>query len=144
VLLFFILLLHQKKKIKMGQKRKERPSVDALLETISRMLVPEYILEHFDIYGAKETKTNWVIDLYEKEGKIPKEMENHTDVVFDGYCNPIEILSHSFVCKPIYLKIYRRRYKRSGKDEHYSNTYDLSLKGVKMVPELGLFLKSED
>ncbi|MDD4210622.1 MAG: hypothetical protein PHI52_09840 [Bacteroidales bacterium] len=31
-------------------------------------------------------------------------MEKHTDVVFDGYCNPIEIVSYSFVCKPIYLK----------------------------------------
>ncbi|MDD3281850.1 MAG: hypothetical protein PHC83_09830 [Bacteroidales bacterium] len=46
----------------MGQKRKERPSVVALLETISRMLVPEYIVGYFDIYEAKESKTSWVID----------------------------------------------------------------------------------
>jgi len=85
----------------MGQKRKERPSVDALLETISRMLVPEYIVGYFDIYEAKESKTSWVVDLYEKEGKILKELEKHTDVVFDGYCNPIEIVSYSFVCNLI-------------------------------------------
>jgi hypothetical protein len=48
---------------------------------------------------------------------------------------PIEMLSHSFVCKPIYLRLYRRRYKRSNRDEHFSNDYDLTLKGVKMVPE---------
>jgi hypothetical protein len=128
----------------MGRKRKERPSVNALFETVSRMLVPAYILENFDIYGAEESATSWIIELYEREGKIPKELEGYADVVFDGYCNPIETLSHSFVCKPIYLKIYRRRYKRAGKDEHYSNVYDLTLKGVKMVPELGLFLKNED
>jgi hypothetical protein len=74
----------------MGRKRKERPSVDALFESISRMLVPEYILENFDIYGAEESTTNWIIDLYEREGNIPKELENYSDVVFDGYCNPIE------------------------------------------------------
>jgi hypothetical protein len=68
------------------------------------MLVPEYIVGYFDIYEAKESKTSWFIDLYEKEGQIPKELEKHTDVVFDGYCNPIEIVSYSFVCKPIYLK----------------------------------------
>lgn len=125
----------------MGQKRKTRPSTDELFETVSRMLVPEYILEHFDIYGANEYPSCWVIELREKEGLIPSELKNCHAVVFDGYCNPIETLSHSFVCKPVYLKVYRRGYKRAGEDTHYSNSYDLTLKGVKMVPELGLFLK---
>jgi len=71
-------------------------------------------------------------------------LQKFDDVVFDGYTNPIEMLSHSFVCKSIYLRLYRRRYKRAGTDNHYSNEYDLSLKGVKMVPELGFFLKDED
>jgi len=128
----------------MGQRRKSRPDADNLLSTVSRMLVPEHILEHFEIYGATESPSSWVIELREKEGFIPNDLHGFDDVVFDGYCNPIEVLSHSFVCKPVYLKTYRRRYKRSGSDTHYSNTYDLSLKGVKMVPELGLFLKTED
>jgi len=125
----------------MGQKRKIRPSTDTLFETVSRMLVPDYILENFDIYGANEFPTCWVIELREKEGLMPLELKDCLEVVFDGYCNPIETLSHSFVCKPIYLKVFRRRYKRAGDNKHYSNTYDLTLKGVKMVPELGLFLK---
>ena len=125
----------------MGQKRKIRPSTDTLLETVSRMLVPSYILDNFEIYGAKEYPTCWTIELREKETRIPDELKGCTEVVFDGYCNPIETLSHSFVCKPVYLKVYRRRYKRAGDDTHYSNSYDLTLKGVKMVPGLGLFLK---
>lgn len=125
----------------MGQKKKQRPSTDSLFESVSRMLVPEYILVDFDIFGANEYPTCWTIELREKESRIPPELKDCLDIVFDGYCNPIETLSHSFVCKPIYLKVYRRRYKRSGEDIHYSNSYDLTLKGVKMVPELGLFLK---
>ncbi|MDO9152532.1 MAG: hypothetical protein Q7U47_02290, partial [Paludibacter sp.] len=125
----------------MGQKKKSRPSTDTLFETVSRMLVPDYILENFEIYGANELPTCWIIELREKEDKIPIELKGFHEVALDGYCNPIETLSHSFVCKPIYLKVYRRRYKRVGEDKHYSNTYDLTLKGVKMVPELGLFLK---
>jgi hypothetical protein len=128
----------------MGQKRKGRPSSEVLLETVSRMLVPGTILKDFEIYGAEEFPSCWVIELREKEGLIPVELSDCRDVVFDGYCNPLEALSHSFVCKPVYLKVYRRRYKRSGRDEHYSNSYDLTLKGVKIVPELGLFLKEED
>jgi hypothetical protein len=125
----------------MGQKRKLRPSTDTLLESISRMLVPSHILDNFEIYDAKESLTSWVIEMREKEDRIPSELQDCSEVVFDGYCNPIETLSHSFVCKPVYLKVYRRRYKRAGEDKHYSNNYDLTLKGVKMVPELGLFLK---
>jgi hypothetical protein len=128
----------------MGQKRKQRPSTESLLESVSRMLVPEYILKDFDIYGAEEYPSSWVIELREKEGLIPSALKGKEGVVFDGYCTPLEALSHSFVCKPVYLKVYRLRYKRSGNDEHYSNSYDLTLKGVKMVPELGLFLKEED
>jgi hypothetical protein len=68
------------------------------------MLVPEFILRDFDIYGATESPTGWVIELREKEEKIPESLRAQADAVFDGYCNPIETLSHSFVCKPVYLK----------------------------------------
>jgi hypothetical protein len=80
----------------------------------------------------------------EKEGRIPSEFSGFEDIVMDGFENPLETLSHSFVCKPIYLKLFRCRYKRSNTDKHYCNEYDVSLKGVRMVPELGLFLKKEN
>jgi hypothetical protein len=128
----------------MGMKRKERPAVEQLYDTISHMLVPGHILQDFDIYDARESKSRWVIEMREKENRIPSGLQSYSDVVLDGYCDPIEILSHSFVCKPIYLRIYRRRYKRSNSDLHFSNEYDLTLKGVRMVPELGIFLKEED
>jgi hypothetical protein len=128
----------------MGRKKLERPSVEILFSTVSSMLVPEHILQYFDIWDATESKERWVIEMREKEGLIPKELSEFTDVVFDGYCNPIEALSHSFVCKPIYLRLYRRRYKRSGGDIHFSNEYDVTLKGVKLVPEMGFFLKESN
>jgi hypothetical protein len=128
----------------MGRKKKERPSVENLFSTVSKMLVPVHILEDFEIYGANETKAEWTIELREKEHRIPIALQPYEDIVYDGYCDPIFTLSHSFVCKPIYLKIYRRRYKRSKEDTHFSNDYDFTLKGLKMVPELGIFLKEED
>jgi hypothetical protein len=140
-----ILPLRQQRKInKMGRNRKEAPPVEKLYGTVSRMLVPAHILNDFEIYDAKETKNRWVIEMYEKEDRIPEALQIYSDVVLDGYCDPIEMLSHSFVCKPIYLRLYRRRYKRSNHNEHFSNTYDLTLKGLRMVPELGIFLKEED
>jgi len=128
----------------MGRKRKECPPVEEMYSVISSILVPENILKDFDIYGAKEHKTCWLIEMREKAGRIPSELSTYSDVVFDGYCNPVEMLSHSFACKPIYLRLFRRRYKRSNSEEHFSNDYDLSLKGLKMVPKLGIFFKEED
>jgi hypothetical protein len=129
---------------KMGRKKLVRTSVERLLSTVSSMLVPAHVLKYFDIWDAKESKTRWVIEMREKEGNIPKELSEYEDIVFDGYTNPLETLSHSFVCKPVYLRLYRRRYKRSNRDVHYSNEYDVTLKGVRMVPELGIFLKGAD
>lgn len=128
----------------MGRKKLERQSVESLFSTVSQMLVPEHVLVHFEIWDAHEYKNRWVIEMREKEGLIPQELSDCEDVVFDGYCNPLETLSHSFVCKPIYLRLFRRRYKQSGKNEHFSNEYDVNLKGVRLVPEMGFFLKEED
>ena len=128
----------------MGRKRLERQSPERLFNTVSKMLVPAHVLEHFEIWDAHEYKDRWVIEMREREGKLPDALSGYSDIVFDGYCNALETLSHSFVCKPVYLRLYRRRYKRSNSDTHYSNEYDVTLKGVRMVPELGIFLKGED
>ena len=128
----------------MGRNKLERPGIATIFSTVSQMLVPSHILEHFDIWNAREHKNRWVIEMREKEGFLPKELSECTDVVLDGYCNPLEVLSHSFVCKPVYLRLFRRRYKRSNSDIHFSNDYDVTLKGVRMVPEMGFFLKEED
>ena len=98
----------------MGRKKKERPSLEHLFSTAMRMLVPSNILEDFEMWDAHENKECWVIEMRELEHLVPAELSVHDDVVFDGFCNPVEMLSHSFVCKPVYLRLYRRRYKRAG------------------------------
>jgi hypothetical protein len=128
----------------MGRKKLAKASVESLFSTVSTMLVPAHILEYFEIWDAHEYKDRWVIEMREKEGFIPQKLSECEDVIFNGYCNPIETLSHSFVCKPIYLRLFRRRYRCSDSDQHFSNEYDVTLKGVRMVPELGIFLKEED
>jgi hypothetical protein len=125
----------------MGRKKIERPPLDQLYTKALSMLVPTHISANFEMWDATEYKDRWVIEMREKEGRIPPSLTGHSEVVMDGYCNPIEMLSHSFVCKPIWLRLYRRRYKQSGQDQHYSNDYELTNKGIRMVPELGIFLK---
>ncbi|MDR0969653.1 MAG: hypothetical protein LBM67_03865, partial [Lentimicrobiaceae bacterium] len=89
----------------MGQKKKERPGIEQLFSAAMHMLVPEYILTDFEMWDAKEYSDRWVIEMREKPERIPLTLQEFEDVVQDGYCNPVEMLSHSFVCKPIYLRL---------------------------------------
>lgn len=128
----------------MGRKAKQFKKPEDLFGVMSRFLVPENILRDFEITDLIEQKDNWLIELVEKEDRIPKELSGHELVFLDGFCNPLEMLSHSFSMKPVRLKIFRRRWKLQKGNNHFSNDYELALKGVKLVPELGFFLKAED
>jgi hypothetical protein len=128
----------------MGRSKKPGKSEGELYDNMSKILVPEFILKNFEISDIKEEKEYWMIELQENEHLLPASLQNESDVVLDGFCHAIDLLSHSFSLKPVYLRVYRRRWKKSGSDQHFSNQYDLTIKGIKMVPELGIFLKEED
>lgn len=128
----------------MGRKAKQFKKPEELFSSMAKFLVPENILKDFDIVDLLEQRDNWLIELVEKEDRVPSNFGVDDQAVLDGFCNPLEMLSHSFSMKPVRLKIFRRRWKRPGENAHFSNEYDLALKGVKLVPELGFFLKAED
>jgi hypothetical protein len=79
--------------------------------------------------------------LHEKEDLIPGKLKGKPDVVLDGYCNPLQILSHCFTLKPVYLVMKRRRWKQAGTDTHYSNEYTLTKDAAKLTPDMAGFLK---
>ena len=60
--------------------------------------------------------------------------------ILDGFCHPLELLHFSIKGKPLYLNLYRRRWKESSSNDHYSNHYDLHPKGVKATHEFASFL----
>jgi hypothetical protein len=103
------------------------------------MSVPSHILENFEMRDARGNRERRVVGMREIEFRMPLDLPEYADAVLDGFCNPAEMLSLSFVCKPVYLRLYRRRFKRSGTDRHYSNEYGLTPNGVKTVPGPGFF-----
>ena len=129
----------------MGRKKLVGRDISEMSQILIGMFVPENILfdfEPWDIYGKQG---QWTIELREKEIRIPKDLlAKNSDIVLDGFCNPIDMLSFGFSLGPVNLRIYRRRWKLSNEDEHFSNEYNLHLEGFKIVPELGIFLKEED
>jgi hypothetical protein len=129
----------------MGRKKLAKRDSFEMNAILISMFVPENILRDFEVWDVYGKQSNWIIELREKEDRIPKDLlEPKEEVVLDGFCNSIDMLSFGFSLGPVYLRIYRRRWKQSNDDKHFSNEYDLQLKGYKLVPELGIFLKEED
>jgi hypothetical protein len=123
----------------MGQKKKQ--SQQDISFELSRMMVPRDFLEYFDIFEVHELKAEWQIILHEKESLIPDQLRLKKDIVLDGFCNPLQILSHCFTLKPVYLVMKRRRWKQAGTDLHYSNEYTLTKDPSKLTPDMAGFLK---
>lgn len=123
----------------MGQKKKQ-PHSDVLFE-MSRMMVPRDFLEYFEIYEVKELSNEWQVILHEKESLIPNKLKDKPDIVLDGFCNALQLLSHCFTLKPVYLVMKRRRWKQAGTDTHHSNEYALTKDAAKLTPDMAGFLK---
>ncbi len=111
-----------------------------LNEEVLKILIPEEYLKDFEPNRVENKPTEWVIELIEKEDRIPYALAGK-EAVLDGYNNEIDILTHAFSLKKIYLRLIRRRWKEKGTTRHYSNEYNLHIPGMKTTREFRDFLK---
>lgn len=114
---------------------------ESILFGLSRMMVPQDMLEFFEIASIKELNSEWQITLEEKKELVPAALSGKADVVLDGFCNPKPLLSHGFSLKPVYLILRRRRWKIAGTDEHFSNEYGITDHPAKLTNEMAGFFK---
>jgi hypothetical protein len=106
-------------------------------------LLPIEINQHFSLVSLSEHAYGVEMRLEEYAELVPPGLGNSEKIVLDGFCNPLELLHFSMKGKPLYLKLYRRRWKTSGDNKHYSNSYDFHPEGVKATHEFASFLKGE-
>jgi hypothetical protein len=116
------------------------PKQSDFIDQAMKMFVPGEYLNDFEATHIEERPDEWIIELVEKEDRIPEVLKGK-DVVLDGYCNEIDILTHAFSLKKIYLRLFRRRWKQRGGTKGYSNEYDLHIPGMKTTREFRDFLK---
>jgi|SRR6267154_5023505 len=109
-------------------------------EQVLRMFIPVEYLKDFEPNSIEEKADEWVIELIEKPDRVPAALHGK-EVVLDGYCNEVDVLTHAFSLKKIYLRLVRRRWKEKGGGKHYSNEYDLHIPGMKTTREFRDFLK---
>lgn len=109
-------------------------------KTILRLIVPEDILKSFDLLETKEGATFTELYFEEKKELIPDSLSGQ-DVILDGFCNPLSLLSFPLKAVPTYLIIKRRRWKQKGGGTHYSNDYYFNHPNIKATKEFAAFLK---
>jgi len=117
--------------------------MENILHSLVTSLLPTEIYQHFSLISISNKSDGIEMRLEERSDLVPLELEGKESVVLDGFCNPLELLHFSIKGLPLYLKIYRRRWKESGSAKHYSNQYDLHPSGVKATYEFAAFLKGE-
>lgn len=119
----------------------KRSSDQSSIQThLYSLLVPQEILNSFDITTIEEKEEDLLIYLLEKDSCLPN---NDLDLVQNGYMNPVELNSFPIVGKRCFLRLTRRKWKLRGSDgsSSYTNTYDFALEGTKATKLFGSFLK---
>lgn len=110
------------------------------MDSIARLIVPSEMLNSFEVAGVKESTRQIEIFLEEKKELVPDALKGE-DVVLDGFCNSLSLLSFPLKGIPTYMTLKRRRWKIKGGDKHYSNTYKYNHPGIKATKEFAVFLK---
>jgi hypothetical protein len=113
------------------------------MDVLLQSMLPKEIYQHFELVSMKEELGRVEMVLEELPELLPAELAHASSIVLDGFCNPLELLHFSIKGKPLYLKLYRRRWKSSGSGHHYSNRYNFHPEGVKATHEFASFLKGE-
>jgi hypothetical protein len=114
----------------------------SLIKSLLSVFFPEEITLHFEIKSVDDKKEYIEIRFEELPELVPDAMSENKEVVLDGFCNPLELQSFPLKGKPVYLKLYRRRWKYKGEKTHYSNSYNFNPEGVKATKEFASFLKA--
>jgi hypothetical protein len=109
---------------------------------ILRLLIPEDILESFELNQIIENESELLFDLTEKESCVPKELSGK-EAVLNGFLNETTLQSFPQNGKQCYLHLRRRRWKEKGSTDNkgYHNEYEYTASGTMATKSFGAFLK---
>lgn len=109
---------------------------------ILELLIPEEVLECFELNKIIENEEELLFDMTEKATCIPKALAGK-DAVMNGYMNSTTLQSFPQRGKRCYIYLRRRRWKERGSTDNkgYSNEYKYTAPGTMATKSFGAFLK---
>ena len=104
-----------------------------------RLLLSERTLDYFNISDVKESSTEIVIYLEEKN-EVPKEYSD-SKVESKGFDDPVVVQDFPIRGKKVFLNIRRRRWIVKDENRYISRNWKLVAQGSCMTHEFASFLK---
>lgn len=108
-------------------------------EEILKQLLPEYLVEYFDIRRTREENEVLHID-FEEKNIIPDEFSNRS-YNSKGFLPSITIEDFPLRGRAVRLHIKRRRWNDTVTGEILQRNWDLVAKGTRMTADFAAFLK---
>ena len=107
-----------------------------------KLLLPEFIVDHFDFVSSENKGTR--LHLYfDEKSAIPEEFKELM-LVSKGFHPEITIQDFPIRGKFVYLHIRRRRWTEKGSGKIYQRDWKTLAKGTRMTKDFAAFLKSID
>lgn len=103
------------------------------------LILPEGILDYFDVTAFKKSANDYTIHLAEKN-LSPTEFEGQK-LVSKGFLDEVTISDFPIRGKACYLKVRRRRWLNEDMSKIVARDWELVAKGTRMTKEFAAFLK---
>ena len=103
------------------------------------LLLPEEIVEYFDIIRIEKTPEHFIIELDEKNN--PPKLDLGEKLISKGFYEPVTIQDFPLRGRACYLMVRKRRWTLESTGEIISNNWKLSAEGTRMTNEFAIFLK---
>jgi hypothetical protein len=103
------------------------------------LILPEGILEYFEVVSVEKDRDSYIIYLDEKN--LPPSQYKDEKLVSKGFYETVTIQDFPLRGKACFLKVKRRRWEKE-KGETVSRDWDLVAKGTRMTKEFASFLKA--
>jgi len=104
-----------------------------------KLILPELILEHFDLVNTKTEQEK--MHLFFEEKNTPPKEYNNRQLISKGFLNEITIQDFPLRGKFVYLHIKRRRWTDKESQEIIQRDWNIIAKGTRMTQEFADFLK---
>ena len=104
-----------------------------------KLMLPEFLVEHFELNSVKNTEEN--LHLYfEEKAKPPQEFAT-LELISKGFLDEITIQDFPLRGKYVYLHVKRRRWTNKTTQEIIKRDWQLVAKGTRLTQEFAAFLK---
>lgn len=104
------------------------------------LLLPDGMLDYFEVASAKKDEAGYRINLVEKE-KPPSEFSGDR-LRLHGFHEQVTIKDFPLRGKACFLKVKRRRWMNESSSKVVSRDWKLVAKGTRMTKEFASFLKA--